>query len=210
MRSASPLAAMDEQATFDLIWYSILFIPALAVCAFIATRRWLPQLRIRFVLGCGVLVVSLSLLIAFRVSFASTTFNLYAIAAAYLAYCYVAVSFWRIRRPLIRIITLGIAAIPVVVGYALGTVGEMALGFAVGDYTRPPEYTELVQPGVTCRITTWGWIPSSGLTVHLYKTWAHIPFLEKEITRRVINDADPDARVFHWKMCSDVAAGHAS
>jgi len=99
---------------------------------------------------------------------------------AYGAYCFLAVSCWQIKFLPLRIPALLGAAIPICAGYFMSTVGLLGLMFIVGDYTRAPESTEQIDMGLECRVTGWGMVASaSGYTVHLYKSWSWLPFMER-------------------------------
>lgn len=187
----------------------MLLAPPLAVCAFLSVRRWFSGWQTFALVSCVAVVTAVLVLVVLRVSSTVPAINLYVIAVAYAAYCFVGASCWRITRPLLRRIAIGVALLPAAWGYLLGTIGVFALALTVGDYMRSPEHVEQYRPGLTCRITSWGWIPSSGQTVHLYRSWVLLPFLEREVVRVVINDADPNAQ-HSLSSCSQVLAGHVS
>jgi hypothetical protein len=114
------------------------------------------------------------------------------LSAAYVAYCFVAISAWALRSRPLRILTLVATAIPVVAGYALGMVGALALIFIVGDYAEPPIQTASMADNLECRITGWGMATTdSGYIVHLYKHWPAMPLLEREVARIVVNETNP-------------------
>jgi hypothetical protein len=56
--------------------------------------------------------------------------------------------------------------------------------FIVGDYTRAPHEIHQIEAGLECRVTLWGMVGSaSGYTVHLYKSWDWLPFIERSVVR---------------------------
>jgi hypothetical protein len=197
---------MSEDAAFDFIRGASLLIPPLAIGAYLAIGRWLIRWQRFSLLGCVAVAAITLLLFALRISFTVVVANVCAIMVAYFAYCYIAVACWRITRPLFRGVAVAIAAIPIAIGYFLGTIGVLALALMVGDHVRPPEHIEQLQQGLTCRITTWGWIPMSGQTVHLVRSWVHLPYIEREVARIVVVDGSGDTAA----SCSNVRLGRDS
>jgi hypothetical protein len=101
---------------------------------------------------------------------------------AYFAYSFLAVSCLRIPAKAVRVLTFGIAIIPIGFGFILSTIGVLGLAFIVGDLTRPPERVEEIGAGLTCRFREWGSAgSSSGYAVELYQSWNGIPFVERKI-----------------------------
>lgn len=182
----------DLNPTFSIAWFCLLGAPPVAIATFFAIRRCWPNAVTRTLIVCSLL---LGVVVGFAflgVSSISTATNTICLAVAYFSYCFLAISTWRLRPRILRIPALVVAALPIAVGYMLGTVGILALMFIVGDYTRPPFQATEMAPDLQCRVTSWGMAASdTGYTVHLYKRWPAMPFLEREIGHIVINETHP-------------------
>jgi len=168
---------------FTVIGLGLLIAPVLAVSTFIALRKDLSCAGSRAIFGGSVLILLLLWGIGLAgVSFTEPVFNGVSFVAGYFAYCLLASACWLIPSIVVRILALVIAAIPIVFGYILSTVGVLGLMFIVADYTRPPDSVEQMAPGLTCRVTGWGAVgASSGYAVNLYQTWSAVPFLERRV-----------------------------
>jgi hypothetical protein len=168
---------------FAVISLGLLIAPVLAALTFIAFPKDLSRASFKAAFGGSVLVLLLLWGIGLAgISFTEPVFNGASLVAGYFAYCFLASVCWLIPNIVVRIIALVIAAIPVVFGYLLSTIGILALMFVVGDYTRPPDRVEQMAPGLTCRVTGWGAVgASSGYAVNLFQTFSAIPFLERRV-----------------------------
>ena len=140
---------------------------------------------------CASVLVFIVTAAALGFSFKDVLSNFVAFMIAYAAYCFLAVSCWRIPSLFVRIPALILAAIPIALGYVLSTIGTLGLMFIIGDYTTPPRRIEQLRPDLTCRVTLWGAsFTASGYAVHLYKTWAWLPFIEKSVVKLSVNQTD--------------------
>ncbi|MFG6486381.1 hypothetical protein ACG04R_06845 [Roseateles sp. BYS78W] len=181
-------------SSLSIAWIGILFAPPVAIGTFFITSRHRPAAMRRLSMTCVLLMALVAAAACLDVSFTSVTANTVCWSAAYFSYCFLAISAWRLRRLAVRIPVLMVAALPVAVGYLLGTVGMLGLMFILDDYTRPPMQTTDIAHGLECRVTSWGMAASdSGYTVHIYRHWALIPLLEREVARIVINQSNPQA-----------------
>ena len=89
------------------------------------------------------------------------------------------------------ILALLCAAIPIFAGYVLCTIGLLGLIFIVGDYTRAPNQIEQIDTRLVCRVTLWGSAATdSGYTVHLYRSWAWLPLIERSVLSMSVNQTD--------------------
>ncbi|TPM92174.1 hypothetical protein [Mesorhizobium sp. B2-1-3A] len=123
-----------------------------------------------------VLIVGLSFA---GISFRMPVANYACICVAYLAYCFLAASCLGIPLKALRIGGLFVTAMPILIGYFLGTVGRLALGWTVVQSSEPPRQ---MSAGVVCSITYWGSAASdSGYVVNLFKIWGWAPFLQREV-----------------------------
>lgn len=164
----------------------------LAVVLFMVIGRLAPRSQFPVVLGSASIVLGVLAGAVAGISFTVQGVNVVAVALSYFSFCYLAVSAWRIRNKLSRFVVIALATITIGIGYVLGTVGFLALLFIVGDYTNPPVQTLDVTGKLRCKVTVWGMAASdSGYTVHLYKRWGMLPFLEKEVSKAVVNETHP-------------------
>jgi hypothetical protein len=196
-------------AAFFLVWSVIIGAPVAAMAAFILIRGIWPRRQPSIITGCVVALFSISAFPLFGFSFTATLANFAGFVIAYSIYCFLGISCWRIRLLAVRIPVIVIAVLPLVAGYALGTVGVLGLGWIVADYSEPAKHTESIRNGLTCRITHWGAaVGDSGYTVHLYWTWSAVPFLEREVGRITVDETNPKAGA-EDASCSDVVAMYA-
>jgi hypothetical protein len=162
--------------------------PLVAFGAFAAIQsRWISR-QPTVAAVCVSVVVFVLGAAALGLSFKDPLANFVVFTIAYAAYCLLAVLCWRIPSLFIRIPALLLAAIPICFGYVLCSIGALGLMFIVGDYTSPPKHTEQMNRNLTCRVTLWGAsFTASGYTVHLYKSWAWLPFVEKSVVTMSVN-----------------------
>jgi hypothetical protein len=182
--------------------------PLLAFGAFASIQsRWSSR-QSTIAAVCALVLVFILSAAALGFSFKDVLSNITAFIVAYAAYCFLAVSCLRIRSLLLRIPAFIVAAIPVFAGYVLCTVGTLALIFIVGDYTSPPRHTEQIRPDLICRITGWGAaFTASGSTVHLYKSWPWLPFLERSVgSISVTESGDTETGPQIGASCADAMA----
>src|SRR5205823_4049965 len=140
--------------------------PLIAVGVFASIRSRWPSAQRRIATICIFAIVVILGGAALGFSFKNVLLNFVCFVIAYGAYCFLAVSCWRIKFLPLRIPALLGAAIPICAGYFMCTVGLLGLMFIVGDYTRAPESTEQIDTGLECRVTGWGMVASvSGYTV---------------------------------------------
>lgn len=171
--------------------------------------RWRrPNALSNAVIGSATAIVVVAGFTLLSTSFTSTLANVACISFAYLAYCFLAASCWKIRLLALRIPALIVAAVPIGVGYVLGTVGVLGLAFVVGDYSRPSKPATQMTNVLMCRVTVWGMAASdSGYTVHLYKHWLGLPFVEREVFSIVVNETS--ALGPQSASCPDALAAYA-
>jgi hypothetical protein len=197
-----------EQAPFLLAWVTVLGAPPVILGAFAAIRQLWPHALSPMAVGSLATLCSFFGFAALRVSFTMAMANIVCAAVAYLAYCFLAASCWRITSRAVRILVLIVTAVPIAVGYLLGTIGVLGLAWTVEDYSRAPDHTEQMGPELICRVTSWGSAASdSGFTVHLYKHWAGVPFIEREVASTAVVQTNPQAQPKD-ASCSDVLAAY--
>ena len=79
------------------------------------------------------------------------------------------------------------------------------MAFIVRDYSRPPNYAEDMENGLTCRNTWWGAaFTASGYTVRLFEVLPAAPFLWREVTAISVDESDGDQEV----TCADALAAY--
>ena len=192
-----------------ILWADLIAALPLAVVLFEVISRLAPRSQFPVVLGSASIVLGVLACAVAGISFTVQGMNVIAVALAYFSFCYLAVSAGKIGNKLSRFLVTALATITIGIGYVLGTVGFLALMFMVGDYTNPPLRTLHVADNLHCEETGWGMAASdSGYTVHLYKQWPMLPFLEKELSQSVVNETNlkEGDKV---ATCESVAAEHS-
>ncbi len=153
---------------------------AFIVFAFV-NSRWASVGRVTVII-CILTITFVTLAAVLGFSFKNVLLNFVSFAIAYGAYCFLAICCWRIAFLPLRILAVFCTAIPVCLGYVMCTIGLLGLMFIVGDYTRDPHRLEQIDAGLECRISLWGMVGSaSGYTVHLYRSWDWLPFVERAV-----------------------------
>lgn len=175
--------------TFLVVWISLIAALPVSIALLVAVQKWCPGLQFSAVMLNASLAACIIVSAVFGIRFTHQTANVLAFILAYFSYCYLAVSAWLIRNKFIRFATMALACIPMAMGYLLATLGLLALVFIVGEWVSPPVQIQRMNDNLYCATTTWGMAASdSGYTVHLYKHWAILPFLEKEVLDIVVNE----------------------
>jgi hypothetical protein len=197
---------LSVEASFYLIWASLLLAPPVAVGTFFAVRRWWPGGQYPLVLGsASILILALGSALL-KLSFTGTFANFVFVSVAYAAYCFLAASCWRIQPKFLRIISLIATAAPIFLGYLLGTIGWVGLELVVMDYAALPWHVEQMNAALVCRVTGWGSsFTDSGYVVHLYKVWTSVPFLQKHVAQIIVNETGPGLGPVE-ATCADVLA----
>ncbi|USQ94251.1 hypothetical protein [Caulobacter sp. RL271] len=165
-------------ALLKLVWILLLAAPVAAL----ALRTLINRLPARsqeaaakplsLVLGVFLVVVILANLAGIR--FVPLIANIWTLAAAYFAYCFLAFGIGRLPLPgLVRSLALVVSALPIAFGYFLGSVGLLGLMFMVGSYANPSKETRLATDLVCTRIDGGG--PSGGYALHVHREWAAAP-----------------------------------
>jgi hypothetical protein len=193
--SPAPLycAGMKDltQAAYFVIVIGLFATPLLAFGAYAAIQsRWSSR-QSKIAAACALVLVFVLGAAALGFSFTDVLSNFVGFVIAYAAYCFLAVSCLRIPSLFLRIPALIVAAIPIAVGYVICTIGSFGLMFIVGDYTSPPKHIEQLGPDLTCRTTLWGAaFTASGYTIHLYKSWAWLPLVERSVAAMSVNQTE--------------------
>jgi hypothetical protein len=197
-------------AAFLLMWATVLSAPPLAFALFLSFRRLWPRVQLpAAVVAIAILFFSYGIA-QLGLSFTSALVDVACVAAVYFTYCLVAASCLQIPFIFFRYSALVVSSLPICVGYVLGTVGVLGLGWIVADYTRPPQHTEKMRPDLICEVTSWGSVASrSGYTVHLFKIWAALPFAEREVVRFKIVQAGYIGEPPTDKTCADALNAYA-
>ena len=190
---------------FLAIWATVLGTPPIAFLAAPGIRRAWPYAHgpiiiVAIAILCFAIGSSVS-----RLSFTNVWVNVVLAAICYLAYCFLAASCWQISRNAVRYIVGIVTTLPIGVGYLLGTIGALGLGWIVSDYASPPHHVEQMAPGLICEITEWGTVFSGGYKVHLYQRWSAFPFLEREVVILTVDQNASNAD----KTCSDALNAYA-
>jgi hypothetical protein len=207
-RSTWTLAGMES--SFLVLWYALLVAPPVAGATYYAATRWCPAFYRRIATICVVYALMVAAALLFHLRLSPRALEVSCLAAAYFALCFLVMLCFRIRRLGLRIIGTVVAAVPVAIGYALGTVGGFLLALMVDDWTRAPQHVERISPGLECRVATWGSaVGDDGYTVHLLRIWRLAPFIEREVATIVVDETDPQGGPSQ-ASCSDAAKLYSS
>jgi hypothetical protein len=197
-----------DSSSFGLIWLSLLLGPPLALACFIAARRTKARPQNPVLIGSAATLGIVVGAIIFRIAFALPIANTAAVSIAYVAYCFLTFSCWRIHRRILRYSLTILFSFPVLVGYFTATVGILGLAFIMGDYTAAPKTVEIVKPGLSCVTNVWGnAISDEGYTIHLYRVSPSFPFIRWEVRKVTVDETDPGSGPRH-ASCADVVKIH--
>jgi hypothetical protein len=171
-------------ALLKLVWILLLAAPvaALGLQALIdrlpARGQGSAAKLLSLILGAFLVVVILANLAGIR--FVPLIANIWTLAAAYLAYCFLAFGVGRLPLPgMVRSTALIVGVLPIAFGYFLGSVGLLGLMFMVGSYANPSKETRLATDLVCTRIDGGG--PSGGYALHVHREWPLLPLLHRQV-----------------------------
>jgi hypothetical protein len=177
-----------------LAWFIVLAGPPAAYFVFaILLKRW-PGAIAATMVASAVLIAIVVGFSTYGIALISAPANVVCISIAYMAYCFLIAAFWKFRSSVVHTVLLLIAAIPIGIGYLMGTVGFLGLLWIVSQYADTPKQTVQMTDTLWCRVKTWGSAASdSGYAVHLYERWPGVPFVEREVVTISIVETIPDA-----------------
>jgi hypothetical protein len=173
---------MRSAALEQLVWVLLLAAPPATLALYLVMGRLFPPSlkAAAWVAGAILLMVAGAWLT--RIRFVSIPANIWALAIAYGAYAFLAISL--IRLPWsrwVRIVSVVLAALPIAYGYFVGTVGVLVLWIVANDYVQRPLETVQIAPGIICTKTSWGGFDMGGYRLHIYQRWSATPFVWREI-----------------------------
>jgi hypothetical protein len=211
-KTGIPLAEKQKMTPIDSAGISIaatglLIGPLIALCVFaVIQSRWALAARpVAIVCIATIIFIAVAASLGFR--FRNVLLNIAFFAIAYDAYCFLANCCWRIRYLPLRIVALLCAAVPICAGYLVGTIGILGLMFIVGDYTRAPAQIKQIEAGLECRIALWGMAAgASGYTVHLYRSWDWLPFIERSVVQIPVVQVGYVGQMPNDATCADAVA----
>jgi hypothetical protein len=171
-----------------LSWLCLIGLPplALGIYRFIRHHRQGAQWPI----GLVCIAILITTIFAFRLGFslAAAKANVGWLWICYLAYCLLAAFCLAINKRWLRAAALTITAIPILLGYALATIGVIGFFWILGDVLTESPRTQVLEDGLICKIDEWGSaVTDSGYTVRLYSSWPAVPFLQREVARESVN-----------------------
>lgn len=180
-----------EDGVGGLAWMLIVATPLVAFAAFRLMHRFLPRsVAPAAWIAMGALAV---VIVAGKagVRFVEPVGNIWTLATAYAAYCFLTATTTLLPWPKwARITATALAALPIMYGYVLGTVGVLALFFITYDYTDAPLEQLSLAPGVVCTKTSWGALDEGGYNLRIYRQWS--PYLWREIKVISVNLEHPE------------------
>lgn len=171
-----------------LSWICLVGLPplALTISFFISGRR--SSVRWLVPIVCIAILVTSILIIKLGFSFTTPGANVGWLWLCYFAYCLIAAFCFAVSNVWLRAVAIVITATPILLGYALGTIGIMAFFWIFGDALAPPSRTVVVSDGLVCKTDEWGSaVTDSGYTIRLYHIWPTVPFIHKEVARGTVN-----------------------
>ncbi len=185
----------------------LLVLPVAAWVAFALLKRNVKLSNAIVAVCLGGLALTVVALLA-KLSFRSSAANVYWLLAAYFAYAFAVFSGLRLKPGALKVITLIAAALPILAGYFMATVGILGLFGLVDDAIRPPTAVEAVRPGIGCETSKWngGVLDYGGYSVHLYAYWG--PLLKREIDVIHVDQSPSAHNAVPDATCADVIARH--
>lgn len=183
-----------------LVWMLIVATPPVALGAFLFLRRFAPR-GVAPTVWIFLAVLAVVIVAGEAgVRFVEPLANIWALTIAYAAYCFVTASSTLLPWPKwARITATGLAALPIMYGYVLGTVGVLALFFITYDYTEAPLERVSLAPGVVCTKTSWGALDVGGYNLRIHRQWSSFMWREEKIVS--IDLEHPDRGPQH---CADL------
>ena len=172
-------------------WAGILLAPLVAITFFVLVRKKWPQYMKMTIESCVAFLLVILCLSVHGISFRILIANIMCVIMAYGAFCFLMASCWCIRLKFLKFTTTIVMLIPILLVYALTTVGALGFMFIMADYVQLPA-EKIMEPGLVCRKTVWGgaW-GDSGYNVQLFKHWSVLPFIEGEVAKIVVNQSHP-------------------
>lgn len=164
-------------ATLTYVAMGVLLIgpPVMAWLAVWARSK--PPILLRLIVSAGVLLALVVCGAWAEVSFVQPLLNLVAIWLAYLALAFLAVALAFTPWP--RWLTVPIqlvAALPILLGYLLGSFGVLILVIFLGRSLEPVQQTQPMSGGVVCRSRILQGMPDDdALLVEVFRTWPPLP-----------------------------------
>lgn len=200
-------AQFTADAAFLLVWATVLCAPLIAFLTLPDIRGSWPSAQVPIIIAALFGLCLAFGLAALRLTFTNVWANVALWTVTYFAYCFLAAWCWHIPRKTIRYLAAFVTALPICVGYIVGTIGFLALGLLVSDNASPPYHIEQMGTDLVCETTGWGMAGGpSGYKVHLYKRWPRaFPFIEKEVMEFTVDQNASDAD----KTCSDALSAYA-
>ena len=183
---------MTPEIYYGLVGADV-FAPLIAIIGWWLLRRYASTRYWKLIRGCGLL---LALVVAGRllgIRLYPRSLELALLAFAYLCLCFLLTASFSIRRLLLRIPSMILAAVPIACAYALVTWPFALLTvFVVGEWLETPRYIEKMNDRLVCRVTVWSTTFSGeGYTVHLYRIAPLAPIFEREVVAIVVDETDP-------------------
>jgi hypothetical protein len=166
---------------FFIVEAALLLIPPAALISIRLLQNRVTILQLASVI-VGIVTTTI-MAVYFHIGFIFPLVSILWFFVGYFTYCFFAAFCFRIKRKALRFLSLVILAVPIVLGYALATVGRLGLMFILADVLAKPSYSQVTADGLNCKVTGWGgaW-GDSGFRGGLYRTWSFVPLIQKEIT----------------------------
>lgn len=191
---------MRDAWAATLMWVTVLGAPPFAFITFFAILKMPARVLLRF----SFLLISFFLvswiLAYFGFRFTDPLIGIFWLAGSYFVYCLLVVSTLQIKFKPLRYLVLIVAALPIFLGYVLGTVGLLGLFFIMGDMARSPDQTKNMDVGLVCELTLTGIAGSSYYSVDLYESWPRISFIRRRVAHLSVAAKDVSSE---GETCTD-------
>ena len=166
--------------------------PMIGVVLAVSRYRARPPLFRRLCIGSAVILLLLAASLYFDVQTISTPINVGVCLLAYLAYCFLACAFWRLRPRAVGAIAGVIACLTLLPGYLVLSPYALVMLLLLDDHIGTPLHEEWPAPGLACRVTAWGWaVSDEGYVVHLYRLSPVVPVLRHEVRSVSVDETNP-------------------
>jgi hypothetical protein len=176
-----------------IIETSLLITPPLVALGVAAIRKKSPDAFRKQIKTNSIIAIIFIISLIMKISFTYSLLNFISISIFYMAYCHIVFSLFYIKNLLIRYFLLISGLIPIVAMYIMATVGFLGLLLIINDYAAPPKNVEFLEDGLICQKTDWGAaMTDEGYTVHLYRRWKVLPFLQLEVFTNIIDETTDD------------------
>lgn len=164
-----------------LTWTALFGVPVAGAVVLWSQRRHRPRAIVLAVCD-GVLIMAVA---CSRTGWqtSSTPLNIFICSLASVCWCVVVFACWLALWTLkLRIVGSVAGAILSLALLPCAVVAPLVAIVFFGEATMTPLKVAEIGPGLTCLVQPWGEFAQNGYTVHLYRHWAIVPGLRREVS----------------------------